>query len=130
MSKWEFAISPLVPSLAPGIDEGGERRLQPLTASFNWHMGREAGESSISVNYAGRPNPDPFTCTEMQALHAQAEDSKAQSDDEALRNKEGEAVSMCDCFVCVCLCVLCHQQSTPLRQTAGMRVHCKSLEYQ
>lgn len=34
----------MVPSLAPGIDEGGERRLQPLTASFNWHMGREAGK--------------------------------------------------------------------------------------
>lgn len=41
----------------------------------------------------------------MQALHAQAEDSKAQSDDEALRNKGGEAVSMCDCFgLCVCVC--------------------------
>jgi len=82
----------------------------------------------------------------MLALHAWAEEGTTWPAEEELCNKGvcvRARVRAC-VRACVLVCVrvresvhvsedmgvLCHQQLTPLRQTAGMRVHCMSLEYQ
>lgn len=72
----------------------------------------------------------PFT------VHATAWPAEEELMNKGEREREGPRVAALSLLslplpVCVCVCTDSrHQQSTPLRQTAGMRVHRMSLEYQ
>lgn len=66
----------------------------------------------------------------MLALHGQAEERAARPAEGEPGTKRGRECARLNVCACGVVRVLCHQQLTPPRQTAGMRVHCMSLEYQ
>lgn len=127
---WEALRSQAV--RAPGIKggmEGEDGSLSQLL--FNWRTGREAGEreraGSVLIKLEGpiqtfyTDRDAGFTCLGW-GEHSLASWRRAEE-------QRRECVCMCVC-ACEGVRVFCHQQLTPLRQTAGMRVHCMSLEYQ
>lgn len=121
-----------------GIDGRRGRRIQSLTTSFNWCT--EKRGRWVLIKQEGSIQK-PLRGWRCSLYLPRLRETFAWPAEEELINK-GEGVSTCGCSLPPLSSLpsppprVCartdsrHQQSTPLRQTAGMRVHRMSLEYQ